>query len=117
MNEVTSRRRRQRVCSKETARERGEREETGKEKGERERGRGEAAPAAAGGGGGGGGGGGSLGFAPTCSCANPSPACQASVRGVVRNVHSCGSERETERKWKNPIAPDVDTDCRSSRLY
>lgn len=112
MNEVTSRRRRQRVCSEETARERGEREGGN---GEEERGRGEAA--AAGGGGGGGRGGGSLRFAPTCSCANSSPACQASVRGVVRNVHSCGSERKTERKWKNPIAPDVGTGCRSSRLY
>lgn len=78
------------------------------------RGRGEAAAAAAAAEGRGGG---SLGFAPTCSCATSSPACQASVRGVVRNVHSCGGERKTGRKWKNPIAPDVDTDCRSSRLY
>lgn len=34
-----------------------------------------------------------------------------------KNVHSCGSERMEGRKWKNPIAPDVDADCGSSRLY
>lgn len=36
---------------------------------------------------------------------------------VDRNEHICGGERKTMRRWKNPIAPDVDTDCRRCSLY
>lgn len=57
------------------------------------------------------------GSAPTCSCANSSPACQASVipsvRGDAQIGRSCGCEGVKGRKWKNTIAPDVDTDRRS----
>jgi len=105
VNGVTSRRRRQRVCSKDRASERGEREEKGEE------GRGEAGVRL-------------LLEVEVRSALHRRAltpihhlSCQASVRGVMRNVHSCGSERKTGRKWKNPIAPDVDTDCSSSRLY
>ncbi|CAK6956925.1 Hypothetical predicted protein, partial [Scomber scombrus] len=116
VNGVTSRRRRQRVCSKD--RERGEKK--GKRKREEREGEGEV--------------GGKL---PPLLLLLPlevvevvrsalhrralEPIHHLSVRhqsrGVARNVHSCGSERKKGRKWKNPIAPDVDTDCRSSRLY
>lgn len=43
--------------------------------------------------------------------------CLSAISQAKCSLHSCGSERKTGRKWKNPIAPDVDTDCRSSRLY
>lgn len=92
-------------------RQRGRKRERGERRNREEERQGEAAAAAAAAAGD------SLGFVPTCSCANSSPVCQASVRGAERNVHSCGSERMKGRKWKNPIAPDVDADCGSSRLY
>lgn len=49
--------------------------------------------------------GGSRGFAPTCSCANSSAACQTSVRDAAWNVPG-GREREEdeEKKCQEPAA-------------
>lgn len=76
--------------------ERGERLRKRENRGEEKGSKGEAAAAAAAAASAGG----SLDFAPTRSCANSSPACHASVRGVVRNVHSCGERKEDWEKME-----------------
>lgn len=107
MNGVTSRRRRQRVCSRDSAREEEEEEKRNRDD-EREEGL-------------------RLPLSPLLEGRS------ASHRRALAPVHhlparhqsgasgdtctAVGANRERGRKWKNLIAPDVDTDCRSSRSY